>query len=113
MGAADLVASLTSLRIGRVFVCGEFPTPWSDNHVGHGNGSEHSVLKAQQDDGSILNSVPAGRTRLDCLHGDDVAAEIAETVDVMNEIEEDMSCALLAPPGNVEYSSGLKNQQVP
>ena len=102
VGAADLVAGLFRVRVGRILACGQFPAPGSDDGVRHRDRSQRAVPEAEQDGGGILDGIAAMRIGLERLNGDDVATEIAEIIDIVNEVQKDGAGALLASPLNIE-----------
>ncbi len=110
LGPGEKVAGLVLSGIGRILARRQLPAPGCRRCVRHGHGADRAVCESQQQRRGVLDGKAAGLVRGQRLHLGDLAADEAEIVDVVNEVDQDRAAAALAPPGDVEIIVGLSQE---
>ena len=97
--AGDDVAILVVVRrIARVLLRRVLPASLARRGVRQHERAERAVGEADEDRHRVLDREVAGGVRRECLHGDDLAAQRAQVVDLVDHVEQDGAAAGFAPP---------------
>jgi hypothetical protein len=110
--ACDDVAVLVVVaRIGLVLLGGLLPAAGARGRVAEQEGSQHPAGEPQDDRCGVLDREAAHRVRGDRLNGDDLAAQHAQVVNLVDHVEQDRPAARLGAPGSVgKVAAGLVEQ---
>ncbi len=93
-----VVVAGVRFRVARVFTRRVFPAPIGCRGVGEHERSECAAREAQDDRGRVLDGKVACRIRRERLDGDDLAAQRAQVVDLVDHVDQQRAAAGLPPP---------------
>ena len=106
--STDQIAGLIRDRINRVFARCHLPAPRCNDAVGHRDRANRTAFKPQNRGRKVFVFKPAPRRCQLRLHGHDLAAQVADQIDVMHQIDRNRSCTgLFAPWGDLKIVIGL------
>lgn len=94
-------------RIVRALAAGEIPTPGRRRSVAEVQRHQRAIDQAEQDGSAVLDGKAAHRVGCDRLNRHDLAAHMADQVDLVNEVDEHRPAAGLAPPCRLEIVGRL------
>ena len=98
LSAGEIVTVNFLARIVGGFSCGEIPVPWRRCRIAKRHRAERAIGKLQQHGRGIFDRKSTYVVRGDGLHAGDVAKQMAQQVDVVNQVDHHRAAAGFAPP---------------
>ncbi len=111
--AADLVAMARHMRVGGVFGGGKLPAPGRDHTVADRKAAQGAAGEFKDDRGAVLDFEAARLVRGDRLHRPDLSDQMAQQVDVVDQVDIDRPGALLPSPASVKVILRFVEPELP
>lgn len=111
-GPPDHIASHVSFWIGWVLTCRKLPTPGGRDCVRNCNGAKHTGVKLHDHRAGVFDVKTTHSRAFSGVYSFDVAAEVAEQINVVDQVDEGWLAACLFVPSDIEILARLQKPKL-